>query len=370
MSVAATTHPINLTLMTTATSPEALAAAFYSLASINHRVNVNAVASLTWITYDIVTCLDDEIELIWKTRWTIPKTLYITLRYYAPLWLMYQTIIHLTPGDKLSKLVRHVYLMIALGVYLIIYQSCETFPPLQAIGPVFLWILVDTIMMLRIRALYREQRSIVFSILFFLFATASVAIPITIYCFRLSRPIPAPPPFDQIAGCLVLQIDWNKMDNAKAAVISIILLNILYLLLTLHKFIESVRLLKTPKLSSIYTIFVGEGVAYFIGCVSINAVDIVFSSGGPGLFPFVDLAQFWLAAYYSYAGCHLILHLRSVNSSLSALSSFTDCGDLEMRFKPISATSPSRTTTNLHSTSQDLDGPIYELSSYNGPKAV
>ncbi|KAF8193439.1 hypothetical protein BJ912DRAFT_877184 [Pholiota molesta] len=359
MSVAATTHPINLTLMTTATSPEALAAAFYSLASINHRVNVNAVASLTWITYDIITCLDDEIELIWKTRWTIPKTLYITLRYYAPLWLMYQTIIH--------------YLSAASGNVSRLRNIPGGSSNDNNSGPVFLWILVDTIMMLRIRALYREQRSSMFALHAHLEYNHAdgVAIPITIYCFRLSRPIPAPPPFDQIAGCLVLQIDWNKMDNAKAAVISIILLNILYLLLTLHKFIESVRLLKTPKLSSIYTIFVGEGVAYFIGCVSINAVDIVFSSGGPGLFPFVDLAQFWLAAYYSYAGCHLILHLRSVNSSLSALSSFTDCGDLEMRFKPISATSPSRTTTNLHSTSQDLDGPIYELSSYNpGPKAV
>ena len=103
-----------------------------------------------------------------------------------------------------------------------------------------------------------------------------------------------------------------------------------------------------------YTIFIGEGVVYFIGWIGadkaswifcfglpkltlgivINAVDITLARGGPEFFPFVDLDQFWLAAYYSYAGsCHLILHLRSVNSSLSSLSSFTDCADLKARFK-------------------------------------
>ena len=45
-----------------------------------------------------------------------------------------------------------------------------------------------------------------------------ITIPVTIYCFRLSRPVPAPPPFNAIAGCLVLSIDWSKMEHAKAAV--------------------------------------------------------------------------------------------------------------------------------------------------------
>ncbi|CAA7267665.1 unnamed protein product [Cyclocybe aegerita] len=297
-------------------SAQDIVGALLNLASINRRVNTNAVASLTWITYDIITCFDQEVELIWKTRWTVPKVLYIALRYYAPLWLMYQTIIHITPGTQLSKL------------------TCETFPPLQAVGPVILWILVDIIMMLRIRALYRDKKSIVFAVLFIWFAAASVVIPVTIFCFRLSRPIPAPPFIANIAGCVVLSIDWDKMKVAKAAVISFILLNMVYLGLTLHKFIESVRSMKRIEWGSIYTIFIGEGVAYFIGCIIINAVDIAFSSGSPSLFPYVDLAQFWLSAYYSYAGCHLILHLRSVNSQLSALQSFGDCADLGIRFTP------------------------------------
>jgi hypothetical protein len=44
-----------------------------------------------------------------------------------------------------------------------------------------------------------------------------VMIPVSIYCVRLSRPVPAPPPFDAISGCLVLsKINWRKLGNAKA----------------------------------------------------------------------------------------------------------------------------------------------------------
>ena len=45
------------------------------------------------------------------------------------------------------------------------------------------------------------------------------------------------------------------------------ILNTVYLGLTLHKFLESVRELKSIEFGSMYTIFVGEGVAYFIGCI-------------------------------------------------------------------------------------------------------
>ena len=38
-------------------------------------------------------------------------------------------------------------------------QSCEAFPPLEALGPIVLWILVDMVMVLRIRALYRIKKS-------------------------------------------------------------------------------------------------------------------------------------------------------------------------------------------------------------------
>ncbi|ESK96715.1 hypothetical protein Moror_6732 [Moniliophthora roreri MCA 2997] len=37
------------------------------------------------LLYDHLLCFDDEVALIWKARWTIPKTLYLLLRYVVPI---------------------------------------------------------------------------------------------------------------------------------------------------------------------------------------------------------------------------------------------------------------------------------------------
>lgn len=51
------------------------------------------------------------------------------------------------------------------------------------------------------------------------------------------------------------------------------ILNTVYLGLTLHKFLESVREVKSVKFGSMYMIFMGEGVAYFIGCIGTENVS-------------------------------------------------------------------------------------------------
>ena len=45
------------------------------------------------------------------------------------------------------------------------------------------------------------------------------------------------------------------------------ILNAVYLGLMLRKLLESVRGLKSVNFGSMYMIFIGEGVAYFIGCI-------------------------------------------------------------------------------------------------------
>uniref|UniRef100_A0A0W0ETA0 DUF6533 domain-containing protein n=1 Tax=Moniliophthora roreri TaxID=221103 RepID=A0A0W0ETA0_MONRR len=44
-----------------------------------------SAAGLVMLLYDHLLCFDDEVALIWKARWTIPKTLYLLLRYVVPI---------------------------------------------------------------------------------------------------------------------------------------------------------------------------------------------------------------------------------------------------------------------------------------------
>ncbi|TFK49922.1 hypothetical protein OE88DRAFT_1661332 [Heliocybe sulcata] len=46
-------------------------------------INLSAAAATTWLVYDIVITLDQEIKFTWRSRWTIPKSLYIIVRYFT-----------------------------------------------------------------------------------------------------------------------------------------------------------------------------------------------------------------------------------------------------------------------------------------------
>ncbi|KAJ3515630.1 hypothetical protein NLJ89_g1631 [Agrocybe chaxingu] len=133
------------------------------------------------------------------------------------------------------------------------------------------------------------------------------------------------------------------MSTVKVTVAAFILLNILYLSLSLYQFVQSIKALKRIRFGSMFAILVGDGVLYFIGCVALNAVDMLFTGNIPSLFPYVDVLQFWLCGEdhvifladlfnNSSQGCHLILHLRSANNSLTSLTTFMDCADMDVRY--------------------------------------
>ncbi|KAH9931616.1 uncharacterized protein BXZ73DRAFT_47168, partial [Epithele typhae] len=43
----------------------------------------SGVAALALLAWDIVTTMDDEVSLIWPSAWTVPKVLYLFVRYYS-----------------------------------------------------------------------------------------------------------------------------------------------------------------------------------------------------------------------------------------------------------------------------------------------
>ncbi|KAF9262048.1 hypothetical protein L218DRAFT_1078234 [Marasmius fiardii PR-910] len=47
-----------------------------------------SIAGLVMLLYDHILSFSDEVELIWKARWTTPKTLFLILRYFVPPFLI------------------------------------------------------------------------------------------------------------------------------------------------------------------------------------------------------------------------------------------------------------------------------------------
>ncbi|KAM5533502.1 hypothetical protein V8D89_012839 [Ganoderma adspersum] len=43
----------------------------------------SGVAALTLLAWDVLTTLDDEVKLIWRSQWTLPKALYLFVRYFS-----------------------------------------------------------------------------------------------------------------------------------------------------------------------------------------------------------------------------------------------------------------------------------------------
>ncbi|RPD63390.1 hypothetical protein L227DRAFT_599067 [Lentinus tigrinus ALCF2SS1-6] len=59
------------------------------LAQGAERSGVAAFALLLW---DVLTTMDDEVNLIWPSDWTLPKSLYLFVRYYSLITLTFHTI--------------------------------------------------------------------------------------------------------------------------------------------------------------------------------------------------------------------------------------------------------------------------------------
>ncbi|KAF8997000.1 hypothetical protein BDQ17DRAFT_1363780 [Cyathus striatus] len=105
-------------------------------------------AVVTSLMYDITYSFPDEDKYTWNgMKWSIPKFLYIISRYYCAIYLLVETILPLT-----STTVVHISLAVCKATMLI-YSSA---------GQLIITTSVDFIFMLRVNALYGNNRRAVF----------------------------------------------------------------------------------------------------------------------------------------------------------------------------------------------------------------
>ncbi|KAI0720747.1 hypothetical protein C8T65DRAFT_632673 [Cerioporus squamosus] len=236
---------------------------------------VHAAASATFLLYDLLTTLDDEVEYVWSSANALPKYLYFVSRYCG---LLGQLVL----ATNVAPMFCFKYLMFCFGFLLLLLLS------------------VEMSLMLRVDALYGRSRRVRL-LLGFAFATELVtSIVLNGVSFpTIMRTLVPFPSVIPMKGCIIAvapttyQLSW----------IPILIFETLLFALNAIKCISYGPLDHTPL---IYRLF-RDGSAYYIISVIFMLVCTIAQFFDNSL---ASVAVIWVSAVLSYSGCHLLLSIR------------------------------------------------------------
>ncbi|KAJ7039108.1 hypothetical protein C8F04DRAFT_1255265 [Mycena alexandri] len=235
----------------------------------------SSVGALTFLVYDICISMDDEINFVWPKPWTRTKFLYLFIR-YVPLFVQISILaigsreltpaLHFTPHD------------------------CFIWQVYQGVATVLIFTAVDYVLILRVYALYNNNRTIRRLVL------VAFALELCGMGVGLGLSLPGIQ-FDAI--CVVTSISDALLIYAGSALI----FQTFLFTLTVFKFVKAVR--------------EGWGDAPLLGLVMRDgtwAFFLLFAVISSNLYglknnTFANVLYAWLLSTFSFAGYHVLLNL-------------------------------------------------------------
>ncbi|KAF8997629.1 hypothetical protein BDQ17DRAFT_1428965 [Cyathus striatus] len=103
--------------------------------------NYSALSALTIMLYDTIITFDREYVHIWKAKWSLPKVLYFCIRYYGICYVGVTVIITTRMNIPIDACKRYLW-WTSLG------------------GPIVFTTLVNVVLILRLHALYNQNRKV------------------------------------------------------------------------------------------------------------------------------------------------------------------------------------------------------------------
>ncbi|KAJ7583914.1 hypothetical protein C8J56DRAFT_1094854 [Mycena floridula] len=87
-----------------------------------HVTQYVSITGCALLLYDHLLTFDDEVELIWSTRWTLPKVLFLLVRYLVPIsMVMFMTATAGLGNEWITPVVH----FIRINIKLLILRSCK-----------------------------------------------------------------------------------------------------------------------------------------------------------------------------------------------------------------------------------------------------
>lgn len=250
-------------------------------------LDLSAVAALSFLVWDIIITLDQEVEAIWsKPNRFYTKWLFLFVRYFA----VAMQIALLFVGTRLALDLHYTH------------ADCVKWYVFQEVGTQVLIAAVEFILIVRVHALYDRSR-IVTSILVFLFIAENIVMIVTLVG------IVPEVGFDLI--CTVVHSPPRLLLFA----IAFVSFETVLFLLTLFKFITALRhgWGRTPVLY----LLVRDGTWAFILIFVTLCVNAGFYLGA-GDSTISSIAFPWLLSVEAFAGARLVLNLRALSFDASA----------------------------------------------------
>ncbi|KAF8987152.1 hypothetical protein BDQ17DRAFT_1435826 [Cyathus striatus] len=257
--------------------------------------NCATISALTILVYDVVITFDREYKHIWKAKWSLPKVLYIWIRYYG-----------------ICEIGANVVVATRLNIPI---DACKRYFWWTSIaGPIVFTTLVNIVLILRLHALYNRNRK---GMLLFLCLTLFVELGVELYiCVKtplmttsaaFSAPFGLP-----FTGCLTnIQTNYTLLSWIPCLIVAFI-----FFFMTAYQFFRTIQRLegklwgfwRRKSFSPMLLAFFRDGTVFFfviaftlLGC-TLTTVLV------RGVLQGVFLP--WLVGTYSYAGSRLILQLR------------------------------------------------------------
>jgi len=211
-------------------------------------VNLSAV---TFLVYDTVLTLDDEIVHVWWTKWTFIKCLYISSKYLA--------------------FVDGVLVLLFLFDTELQHTTCLTLYSATTYVILVGIVLAEIILLMRTCALWGLSRYILWYLVAIDFGAATLAIVKLRSTYHIDKLSFVPSPIPTIRPCFAVFND-NVVDNVYIDFICVMAAELNVLLLTFWRgFVHWKR-----STSPLINIFYRDGAVYLLSLLGISTVNVVF----------------------------------------------------------------------------------------------
>ncbi|TBU24720.1 hypothetical protein BD311DRAFT_766065 [Dichomitus squalens] len=243
---------------------------FFQVIQDTFTTNLVASAAVTWIGYDICLTFADEVELIWKARWTLPKFLYIAVRYYGFAAALFYFVVNTSTDAP--------------------FQLCRGWAYYEAFGATAVIVLLsEALFLLRIWIAYGRNQKILAFVLVCYVAEIASSLAVGIVEGRTLTVLPRPPGFP-LPGCFTFAM--VPLKHTLPAWIVISATSTSYLVLMVHQFVNShafkAELVKAKHdplgkwfqvrtLSPLVYLLVRDGLVYFVMMFSASMLNLAIT---------------------------------------------------------------------------------------------